>query len=269
MEMKGMMGGLYKISEWIMRLFVINITWILCSAPYILLLTPVFTTATEGHAIAWILSSIVAPFTLFPATAAMFGVARKWVMGEVDVPLFRTFFRNYRENYKQSMIGGIIYVLLLGIIIVDMRIYWNELQSLKFVSYLLIGMLILISVSLINFFSMVVHYHMKTKQLLKNAVLLTIGRPLRTLSTIVMCGVIVFISFSSPKLMFIIPFFSGSLVATIAFWNFYSVYLKLQLQAEKAAEAAAEAERLENGGGDGEQPEVVLTKAPEEHNSNK
>ncbi|CAH1225906.1 hypothetical protein PAECIP111893_05302 [Paenibacillus plantiphilus] len=270
MEMKGMMGGLYKISEWIMRLFVINITWILCSAPYILLLGPVFTTATESHGIALILSSIVAPFTLFPATAAMFAVARKWVMGETDVPLLRTFFRGYKENYKQSMIGGIVFVLLLGILIADMKIYWTELQSLKFVSYLFIGLLILISVSLINFFSMVVHYHMKTRHLLRNAVLLTIGRPIRTLSTIVMCGVIIFISFSSPKLMFIIPFFSGSLIAVIAFWNFYSIYLKLQLQAEKAAEAAAEAEaeKVKDESGENE-TQVVLTKGPEGQDSSK
>ncbi|MBW7476131.1 DUF624 domain-containing protein [Paenibacillus oenotherae] len=266
MEMRGMMGGLYKISEWIMRLFVINVLWILCSIPYIFLLSPVFWSEPDAQVIPLILSSIVAPFTLFPATAAMFSVARKWVMGETDVPLLRTFFRNYKENYKQSMFGGIIYVILFVVLIADLKVYWNELQSFKLVSYLFIGLLILLTVSLINFFSMVVHYHMKTVQLLKNAVLLTIGRPIRTLSTIIMCGIIVFISFSSPKLMFIIPFFSGSIVAVIAFWNFYGVYLKLQLQAEKAAEAAAEAERLEH---EGAVQEVVLTKENEEQDSSK
>ena len=65
-----------------------------------------------------------------------------------------------------------------------------------------------------------------------------------------MCGFVVYISFSSPKLMFLVPFFTGSIVAAIAFWNFYAIYMKLQLQAEKAAAAEAEAlqEKIDNEG---------------------
>ena len=53
----------------------------------------------------------------------MFTVARKWVMGEMDVPLFHTFFRDYKENYVQSMIGGIIYIATFRDYIVDFRVY--------------------------------------------------------------------------------------------------------------------------------------------------
>ncbi|GGD73776.1 YesL family protein [Paenibacillus nasutitermitis] len=245
MEMRGLMGGLYKISEWIMRLSVTNVLWIVCSIPYIFLIFPVIMAQnTDQFLSSVILSSIIAPFTLFPATAAMFGVARKWVMGEVDVPLLRTFFRNYKESYLQSMIGGILYVILFAILIVDFQVYLKELAKFQLVSYLFIAIIALLAVSLFNFFSMIVHYHMKTFQLLKNAVLLTIGRPFRSLSTAVMCGLVVYISFSSPKLMFLVPFFTGSIVAAISFWGFYQIYTKLQLQAEKAAEAEAEAELM-------------------------
>ena len=93
MEMRGLMGGFYKISEWIMRLSVTNILWIICSIPYIILVLPVIISDPGTDLmLSLILSSVIAPFTLFPATAAMFSVARKWVMGEVDAPLFRTFF---------------------------------------------------------------------------------------------------------------------------------------------------------------------------------
>jgi len=246
MEMRGLMGGLYKISEWIMRLSVTNLLWIVCSIPYIFLLLPTLMSQTTDQFLSGIiLSSIIAPFTLFPATSAMFAVARKWVMGEVDAPLLRTFFRNYKESYVQSMIGGIIYVLLFAIMIVDFQVYVKELTTLKLVSYLFIALMVLLAVSLFNFFSMVVHYHMKTFQLLKNSVLLTIGRPFRSMSTAIMCGLVIFISVSSPKLMFLIPFFTGSIVAAIAFWNFYGIYTKLQMQAEKNAAAAAEAEAEE------------------------
>ena len=34
MEMRGMMGGFYKLSEWIMRLSVTNVLWLLTSFPF-------------------------------------------------------------------------------------------------------------------------------------------------------------------------------------------------------------------------------------------
>lgn len=243
MEPRGLMGGFYKISEWIMRLSVINLLWIVCSLPFVFASTGLFFVSSENEAeilsqfySALLFMAIVAPFTLFPATAAMFSVARKWVMGEVDAPLFKTFFRGYKENYKQSMIGGIVYALLIGIMIVDFNVYREQLNIL---SYIFIAFLILIVISLFNFFSMLVHYHMKTFQLLKNAVLITIGKPLRSLSTAVMAGAVFYFS---TQFTFLIPFFMGSIIAYLSFWNFYIIYQKLQDQMERAKQAQEEAE---------------------------
>ncbi|OXM16901.1 YesL family protein [Paenibacillus herberti] len=251
MEMKGVMGGFYRISEWIMRLAVINLLWIICSIPFaFLVLTAFLSTGVEGVDVtqsffSWIFLAILAsPFTLFPATTAMFGVARKWVMGDVDVPLFKTYFRNYKENYLQSMIGGILYALLFAIMIVDYRVYMNN-PSLQIVSYIFIGLMLLLSISVFNFFSMVVHYHMKTFQLLKNAILITIGRPFRSFSTAIVSGFVFYISFT--KFTFLIPFFMGSIIAYFAFWNFYLVYQKVQDQMEaKKRQAEEEADLVDN-----------------------
>lgn len=251
MEPRGLMGGFYRISEWIMRLSVINVLWLICSIPFVFfgitLLMPRNGTETEMLSQLYttlIIMAVVAPFTLFPATAAMFAVARKWVMGESDVALFKTFFRGYKENYKQSMLGGIIYTILLAIMIVDFIVYREQLNLL---SYIFIAFLVLLVVSLFNFFSMLVHYHMKTFQLLKNAVLITIGKPFRSLSTAIMSGAVIYFS---TKFTFLIPFFMGSIIAYLAFWNFHLIYQKLQEQAEKArlaeeeeAEKAAELDR--------------------------
>ncbi len=249
MEPRGLMGGFYKISEWIMRLSAINLLWVICSLPFFIvmlvgLLIPVGDTpdtVLDGIKSSFILMAVLAPFTLFPATAAMFTVARKWVMGEVDVPLFKTFFRGYKENYKQSMLGGILYTLLLVIMVVDFVVYKEKLQIL---SYVFIAFLVLLFISIFNFFSMLVHYHMKTFQLIKNAILITIGKPFRSLSTAMMCGVVLYISFF--HFQFLIPFFMGSIIAFLSFWNFNIIYVKLQEQAEKMRlqEEEAEAERL-------------------------
>lgn len=254
MEPRGLMGGFYRISEWIMRLSVINLLWILCSIPFVFVAATLFLSTgmemTEQEALSQvytslILMAIIAPFTLFPATAAMFAVARKWVTGEVDVALFKTYFRSYKENYKQSMIGGIVYTLLFAVMIVDFIVYREQLNIL---SYIFIAFLVLLGVSLFNFFSMLVHYHMKTFQLLKNSILITIGKPFRSLSTAIMCGLVVYISVF--HFTFLIPFFMGSIIAYLAYWNFNIIYSKLQEQAEKlrqseeeAAEEAAEMDR--------------------------
>ncbi|WP_141506130.1 YesL family protein [Paenibacillus luteus] len=247
MEPRGLMGGFYRISEWIMRLSVINVLWLACSIPFVFFAWGLVLSQDVNQVYsALIFMAVVAPFTLFPATAAMFAVARKWVMGESDVALFKTFFRGYKDNYKQAMLGGIIYTILLAIMIVDFIVYREQLNLL---SYIFIAFLVLLVVSLFNFFSMLVHYHMKTFQLLKNAVLITIGKPFRSLSTAIMSGAVMYFS---TRFTFLIPFFMGSIIAYLAFWNFHLIYVKLQDQAEKArlaeeeeAEKAAEMDRID------------------------
>ena len=237
MEMRGLMGGFYRISEWIMRLAAINLLWVVCSIPFAFVVLTAFVSEASAFYSSMVIALIISPFTLFPATSAMFGVARKWVMGDLDVPLFRTYFRTYKENYRQSMVGGILYALLIGIMIVDFQFFLKN-ESFRVISYAFIGLLLLVLVSLFNFFSMVVHYHMKTLQLLKNAVLITIGRPLRSFSTAVVSAFILYISFT--KLTWLIPFFMGSVIAYFAFWNFYLVYQKVQAQMEERNKALEE-----------------------------
>src|SRR5699024_2545393 len=45
----------------------------------------------------------------FPATAGVYTVTRKWVEGDPDVPIFRTFFDVYKSIFVQ--INGLGYVM--------------------------------------------------------------------------------------------------------------------------------------------------------------
>ncbi|MBB6633996.1 YesL family protein [Cohnella thailandensis] len=245
MEMRGMMGGFYKISEWIMRLSVTNVLWVVCSIPvFFFALTALLTSETTGQLVAnVIIISILSPFTLFPATSAMFSVARKWVMGDTDVPLFKTFFRSYKQNYVQAMLGGIIYAVLFAILIVDYQVYLKDLKGFGVLAILFLALMVLLFISLFQFFSLLSHFHMKTMQLIKNAVILTIGRPLRSLSTAVVSGFILYISVF--KFTFLIPFFMGSVIAVFAFFNFYQTIQKMQAK-NAAAEEDGEALPIED-----------------------
>jgi len=252
MEMRGMMGGFYKISEWIMRLSVTNVLWLLTSFPFwFLFITPFISPQAEGDAAsgslvsAVILMAIVAPFTLFPATSAMFSVARKWVLGDVDVPLFKTFFRNYKQNYVQAMIGGIFYALLFAILIIDFQVYLKQISGFQILAYLFIALMLLLLISMLHFFSLLSHFHMKTVQLFKNALILTIGRPFRSLAMAIGAVVVIAISL---RFTFLLPFFFGSIIAVYTFFNFNIVIQKMMLMKEQA-EADSD-EETDNANGD-------------------
>lgn len=174
--------------------------------------------------------AILAPFTLFPATAALFSVVRKWVMGDTDVSVLKTYFKGYKENYKQSMVGGIFYTLLFVVMIVDYTVYMNQMKNLQVIGLVMLILLVLLFISLFNFFSMVSHYHMKTSLIIKNAILLTIIRPFRVISTVVGAVALIFITAKFPWL---IIFGIGSLTAWFAFFNFYATFQKMQAQIEK------------------------------------
>ncbi|MRN52792.1 YesL family protein [Paenibacillus monticola] len=245
MEFKGAMGGLYRITEWISRIAFSNILWALCSVPFLLvavLKVIMLGSGTGGPneqiTLNWALG-ILAPFTVFPATAALFTVVRKWVMGNTDVSTFRTYFQGYKENYVKSMLGGVIYTLLFVVMYVDVTVYMTQMANFKIVGILMLVLMIILFISMFNFFSIIVHYQMTFKEVVTNSILLTIARPIRVFSTLVGAAVLVYIGLRYPALYFIcIP----TLIAMVAFFNFYATYNKLQLQVEKKKLEEQEAE---------------------------
>lgn len=230
-----------------MRISGSNLLWLVCSLPFLFFaFSAFFIPGGWGFAAfnMWIMA-ILAPFTFFPATSALFSVTRKWVMGEADVGIIKTYFKGYKENYKQSMFGGIFYTLLTVIMIVDYQMYMKEFNNnLQFIGIVILVFLVVLLVSLFHFFSMVAHYYLKVTQLIKNAILLTILKPFRMLSTVICTGVLVFLTIRFPWLIF---FGLASLTALVAFFNFYAAYNKVQEKVEKLRAAEEAANTDENG----------------------
>lgn len=239
LEFKGMMGGLYKITEWIMRLAVINLLWLACSIPFlfvmlITLVAPAGSTESTMDMLkqGLILLAIVAPFTFIPASSAMFSVARKWVTGDEDVPLLKTFFRSYKQNYTQSMLGGFIFVILGVILYVNMTFYVTSLTSLSFLVYLFIVLFVFLIAAFFNFLSILAHFHMKLWQIIKNSILLTLGNPIQSIGILVVNAFILYIGYAFGH-GFMYVFFSGSLIAYSTFWQFNRNLTKIQTKFEK------------------------------------
>lgn len=128
------------------------------------------------------------------------------------------------------MLGGIIYTLLFVIMYVDVTVYMTQMANFKIVGILMLVLMIILFVSMFNFFSIVVHYQMTFKEVVTNSILLTIARPIRVFSTLIGSAVLLYIGLRYPVLYALcIPTF----IAMLAFFNFYATYNKLQLQVEK------------------------------------
>lgn len=258
LEPKGMMGGFYKITEWIMRISGSNLLWIICASPFLFFpLTWVLAPPAERALIGGqtlLFMAVLAPFTLFPATAALFSVARKWVMGEGDLSIIKVYFKGYKESYKQSMFGGIFYTLLTVVMIIDYRVYMNQFKNMQILGMIMLVFLVILFISLFNFFGLVAHYHLKVTVLLKNSILLTIIKPFRAISTILCTVMLGFLTYQFPWL---ILFGFVSLTAFVAFYNFYIGHNKLQEKVQKMRENEQQKENsTESDGSSDETPQL-------------
>lgn len=242
MEFRGLMGGFYRISEWIMRLSVTNVLWILTAIPvFFFVLNLLLSQTVEQIQASMFAIVVLSPFFLFPSTSAMFALARKWVMGDADVPLLKTFFRSYKENYKQSLIGGLFFTVLLAVLYFNYRFYASQEGYIALLSYVFIAFLIMAVLAVFNYFCIVVHLKMKTFQVIKNAILITMGQPFRAILIGITCFGILYISFT--QITWLLPFFTGSLIAVSTFWYFYTGYRKIVDKYE-----AMQAQKQEEGG---------------------
>lgn len=129
--------------------------------------------------------------------------------------------------------------MLFVVMYVDVTVYMTQMANFRIVGILMLVLMIILFVSMFNFFSIVVHYQMTFKEVVTNSVLLTIARPIRVFSTLIGAAVLVYIGLKYPVLYALcIP----TLIAFFAFFNFYATYNKLQLQVEKKKQQELEAQ---------------------------
>lgn len=261
MEMKGLAGGFYRISEWIMRLAVINLLWLLCSFPvffvwgsqlFLMLGAEPDETMTIWQLLFNPIVLVLAPFTFFPSTSAMFSVARKWVTGDADVPLFKSFFRYFRENFKVSLLGGVLFELAYVVFLINIYFYISRTDWLSSLYLVFVVFIVLLFAVVLNFFCYTAHFDLPFRKLARNSVLITIAKLPNTISLLIINGFILYISFFVSERIWILAFFfTGSLMAMYTFWNFHRMVVKIQ---EKIAEREESEGRPEPEAETGDKP---------------
>lgn len=223
MRTDGLIGGLYVITEWAMRLAVTNLLWLLFNVPIIFIGLNLLITESTGEFVFFgaIIMALL-PFFFFPATTSMFALVRRWVLNEVDVPLIRSFWKYYKENYIRSMLGGLIIVFIWVILLIDYFYFVNMIHDL--IKYLFYALFLFLAMFTIHFFSNTVHFQTKLFPSLKNALYMTLKNPIMSLVVTLMSIIIIIISLKVAP--FLILFFTASLITCISFIAFYKISLR-------------------------------------------
>lgn len=225
MELGNMMGGFYKASVWVLRFLLTNLIWLLFNFPIVLVGMNFLSADLSDLLVLTLTIAVLAPFILFPATTALFGVVRKWVMGDAEVPIFSTFLTCYKENYLRSVLGGVVFALVWIGWAMNYYLFVYQNPGLAVVIYSLFTMILFTWT--IYFFSYNVHFEVPFLTSVKNSFILAVGRPFSVLGVVMVNGVIIYIS---TTLTFLFPFFVGSITAFLSFMFFYRLAQKAVYQ---------------------------------------
>lgn len=207
------------VSEWIMRISIINLLWILFNLPVIfIVISIIFADRVLDLVILLPILFVLLPFVFFPATQAMFQSVRDWVIKDDGKGLMKEYFYYYKENYKKSMLAGIIFTIGWAIWFVDLLYFTAESTLLMFV----VGFFgLILFVFMINFFSVQAHYDLSLRSLFKNTFLITLGSPVLSITVFIVSALIVMMS---SQFIVMIPFFSGAILSFLSFSAFYRQY---------------------------------------------
>ena len=182
-------GFLYRICTWIYHFTLLNLLFLITCIPII---------------------------TLFPALAAAFGVSRQW-MKKNESPIIPTYFKLFRENFRQSMIIGIFMVIFGLLLYADFHIIIQIHSAIKIALYLFFCFMMVFYIAIIlHVFPLMVNSYYSTKQLLVNALKYSLYKFHLTLLNMVCIYMIFLIALKFPV---IFVFFFSSICIFLTYWH--------------------------------------------------
>jgi uncharacterized membrane protein YesL len=151
--------------------------------------------------------------TIFPSTVAMFGVVRDWVRGK-EGNLTRTFITRFRENFGQSLLVGAIWTvfgvaLFFDFLVANQLSYWAEIV----LKLLLVLVSTVYAFGSVYLFPVMVHYEADWKTVIKNSLLISVGRLPTTLACLLFLAVMIGLTAMVPFLVVI----TGSITAYVVY----------------------------------------------------
>ncbi|MDX8047436.1 DUF624 domain-containing protein [Gracilibacillus sp. S3-1-1] len=176
-------------------------------------------------------------FGIGPSTVAMFTVFRKWSMGNDGIKTFQVFWQTYKKEFVRA--NGLSLILLLIGYMLYINFQFLQLDSLwlqQVSKVLLIIALIVYGITVIYIFPMYVHYENKLFTYFKNAMLLAIYSPIRTLYLIAACLTLYYLYFHLPVFIF---FLGASLTSLVIMYITYRTFRRLEIRQSQLQETEA------------------------------
>ena len=199
---------IYRWLEVVTDFFLLNLMWLVACVPVV---------------------------TIFPSTAAMFGVVRDWSR-EKEGGLVRAFASHFRENFTQSLLVGVLWTLFATALVLDFfvadRLLFGSEVIMK--SLLVLATVLYASAS-VFLFPVMVHYETDWKALVKNSLLLAIGRLPTTTACLLFVAVVAELTAVLPVLILI----TGSVSAYVVYRLCGREFAKLDASSEDAASGDA------------------------------
>lgn len=193
--MNNLANGFYNFSMWITRFTYVSLLWVL------------FT----------LLGLVI--FGISPATAALFVVTRKWVQKDVEIPIFQTFWNEYKENFWKTNGLGLV-LLAFGYLISIEYIVLSNMEGFMYniATLFVIGQMILYGIVLIYFFPVYAHFNIEKRfDYYKWPFVIGVVHPILTVILIVLIAVIQFVTFYFLPIP--INFVGMALSAYVASWG--------------------------------------------------
>jgi uncharacterized membrane protein YesL len=182
-------GFIYRSCVWIYHFTLLNILFLITCIPII---------------------------TLFPSLAAAFGVSRQWIKKN-DPPIISTYFKLFRENFRQSMIVGLVLIIIGLLLYADFHIIIQFHSATKIALYLFFCFMMVFYIAIIlHVFPLMVNGYYSTKQLLVNALKYSFYKFHLTLLNMVCIYMIFFIALKFPV---IFVFFFSSICIFLTYWH--------------------------------------------------
>lgn len=152
-------------------------------------------------------------FGLVPATTALFAICRKLITDDDSFNIFPMYWSLFRKNFVKMNGYGIIISIIVYFLYFDFTFLHLNSGKLHLLFPVLIFILTSFIITMLVFFPVYVHFDLKFFQYFKQAFLIAILAPLRTLMIALVAVLIIGVAFILPG---IIPLFPVSVFAYVS-----------------------------------------------------
>lgn len=162
--------------------------------------------------------------TVFPATAALFSVVRKWQKSDT-LSLFSDFMGSFKEHFKDFFLIGLVWSLLGVILVVDLYFFFNIDALWSHPVLFITGILsVLYLFTTLYIFPAAVHFTMRRwTDIIKNAFLFSLLRLELTLLCLMLLLIYLFLVYVYPLTLILMTSFVVHLIFRITLRVFHKI----------------------------------------------